>query len=335
MPGTRVFWDSIRWRAAVLTSALVAVVLTAFIWYAVARVEADLIQTGGDRADAAATVLAAQTAQAAQQTLTRLKDTARDPVVRAYLLSPGDRTTGAATASLHHAVGTTQEQTIVLWDTNGHRVLEAAVPPLAATLMPRESAPTAAGLTPLQTSGDVLFTRTVAEVPGDPAQGQPARLGFLVNSHVVRAAPSSTLLSQIVGNGAAVFVGNQSGPVWTDLAHIVPAPHIDLTATAGREFRAANGEPQVGASAIIPQDAAWVLVIAFPRSVIVAPAWQLLKRLVATGVAFMLVATLARGRSQRPRDEAARRAEPRRASARARRLLPGASSPVDETKLGS
>src|SRR5579863_1417537 len=269
-------------------------VLTAFIWYAVARVEADLIQSGGERAEAAATVLAAQTAQTTQQVVTRLNETARAAAVRAFLQSPDDRTKGAATASLHHTIGTTQEQTTVLWDTRGHRVLEVAVPARAATLMPQESAPSAAGQEALQTSGDVLFTRTVVEVPGDPAQGQPARLGFLVNSRVVRAAPSSGLLSQIVGNGATVFIGNQSGSVWTDLARIVPAPHIDATASGGREFRAANGEPQVGASAIIP-GTPWVLVIAFPRSVIVTPAWQLLKRLVAAGVAFMLVATLAAG----------------------------------------
>ena len=306
MPASRFFWNSIRWRAAFLTSALVALVLTAFIWYAVARVEADLIQSGGERAEAAATVLAAQTAQTTQLALTRVKDTARDPAVSAYLLSPRDRTRSAAIASLRHAVGTTQEQAMVLWDTHGHRLLEAAVPPHAAALMPQESAPTAAGLTPLQTSGDVLFTRTVAEVPGDQARGQPARLGFLVNSHVVRAAPSSALLSQIVGNGAAVLVGNQSGPVWTDLDRIVPAPRIDLTVTGGREFRAANGEPQVGASAVIP-GTPWVLVIAFPRSVIVTPAWQLLRRLVATGVFFMMVATLAAGvlsgRVTKPLDE--------------------------------
>jgi len=306
MPATRFFWDSIRWRAAVLTSALVAVVLTAFIWYTVARVEADLIQTGGDRAEAAATVLADQTAQATQLALTRLKDVAREPAIRAYLLSPGDRTKSMATASLHHAVGTTQEQTTVLWDSRGHRVLEAAIPARAATLIPLEPAPTAAGLAPLQTNGDVLFTRTVVEVPGDPAQGQPARLGFLVNSRVVGGASSSTLLSQIVGNGATVFIGNQSGSVWTDLARIVPAPDIDLTATGGREFRAANGQPQVGAAAIIPATP-WVLLIAFPRSMIVTPAWQLLKRLVMTGVAFMLVVTLAAGvlsgRVTKPLDE--------------------------------
>lgn len=306
MAATRFFWNSIRWRAALLTSALVVVVLTTFIWYAVMRVETDLIQTGGDRAEAAATVLAAQTAQSTQQSLTRLKDTARDPAVGAYLLSPNERTKGAATASLRHTVGTTQEQTTVLWDTRGHRVLEAAIPTHASSLMPQESAPSSAGLAPLQTSGDVLFTRTVVEVPGDPAQGQPDRLGFLVNSRVVRTASSSTLLSQIVGNGAAVFIGNQSGSVWTDLARIVPAPHIDVTATGGREFRAANGEPQVGASAIIP-GTPWVLVIAFPRRVIVAPARQLLRRLVATGVAFMLVATFAAGvlsgRVTKPLDE--------------------------------
>jgi HAMP domain-containing protein len=294
MPRNRFFWDSIRWRAALLTTALVAVVLTAFIWYAVARVEAELVQSGCNRAEAAATVLAAQTAQSTVQSLTRINETARDAAVRAFFLSPDDRTKSAAIAGLHHAVVPTQEQTVVLWDTNGHRVLETAFPPRAAASMPDESAPTVVGLTPLQTSGDVLFTRTVADVPGDPAQGQPARLGFLVTSHVIRAAPSSTVLSGIVGTGATVLVGNQSGTVWTDLARIVPAPRIDVTRAGGREFRAANGESQIGAAASIT-GTPWVLVVAFPRSAIVAPAWQLLRQFVAIGVALLVLTMVVAG----------------------------------------
>jgi signal transduction histidine kinase/ActR/RegA family two-component response regulator len=294
MPGTRFFWDSIRWRAALLTSALVAVVLAAFTWYAVARVEADLLQRGGERAEAAAAILADQTAQATQQGLARLREAAGQATVRAAFLSPNDQTTAEAIANVHSAVVPTQEQTIALWDARGHLIAEAAFPPQAATVMPQASAPTAAGLEPLQTHGDVLFTRTVTEVPGESVQGQPARLGFLVTSHVVHASASSTLVNGMVGNGATVLIGNQSGAVWTDLGTIVPAPLIDLRRTGAREFRAANGEGQIGALANIA-GTPWVLVIAFPRSIIVAPAWQLLKRLAAAGAAFMLMTMLAAG----------------------------------------
>lgn len=306
MPRKRFFWDSIRWRAALLTSALVAVALTAFIWYAVARVEADLLQRGAERAEAAAAILAGQTSQATQQALARVNEAARGAQVRAAFVSPNDKTKGEAIASLRRAVALTQEQTIAFWDARGHLIAEAAFPPQAATLMPQEPAPTAARLEPLQTHGDVLFTRTVTEVPGDPAHGEPARLGFLVTSHVVEASASSSVVNGIVGNGATVLIGNQSGPVWTDLTRIVAAPQIDLTRTGGRDFRAPNGESQIGAAATIP-GTPWVLVIAFPRSAIVAPAWQLLRRFAAIGVSLMLltmfIAGALSGRVTKPLDE--------------------------------
>ena len=306
MPGTRSFWDSIRWRAALLTSALVAVVLAGFIWYVVARVEADLLQRGRERAEAAAAILANQTAQATEQAVARLNEAAHEASVRAALVSPNDRTEAEAIASVHRAAAPTQEQTIVLWDTGGRVIAEGAFPSRVASVIPRASAPTAEGPGPLQTHGDVLFTRTVTDVPGDTALGQPARLGVLVTSHVIHATASSTVVNAIVGNGATVLIGNQSGPVWTDLGGIVPAPPIDVTSSGAREFRAANGEEQIGAPANIP-GTPWVLLIEFPRSVIVAPAWQLLKRLVATGAAFLLVTMFAAGalsgRVTKPLDE--------------------------------
>ena len=146
----------------------------------------------------------------------------------------------------------------------------------------------------------------MTEVPGNPTQGEPPRLGFLVTSHVVHANASSTVVNGIVGNGATVLIGNQSGPVWTDLTRIVAAPQIDLTRTGGREFRAPSGESQIGASATIP-GTPWVLVIAVPRSARVAPAWQLLRRFVAIGVGLMLltmfVASALSGRVTKPLDE--------------------------------
>ncbi len=294
MSGTRFFWSSIRWRAALLTSVLVVVVLATFIWYVVARVEADLIKRGGERAESATTVLAAQSAQTTQQGLTRINDIARDAAVRECLLAPSDATKRTAVAIIRRGSGPGQEMAIELWNASGQLVLSEAFPSAAASIMPPESAPAAAGLMPIEAREGVVFTRTVADVPADPAQRTPGHLGYLVISRVIRAAASSTVVNAVVGNAATVLIGNQSGTVWTDLTHAVPAPPIDLTKVGAREFRAANGEAQIGAPANIP-GTPWVMLIAFPRSVVVAPAWQLLRRLVAVGVAFMLLAMLAAG----------------------------------------
>ncbi len=294
MTDTLTFWDSIRWRAAFLTSALVAVVLAAFIWYTFARVRGDLIAAGAERAQTAATALAVQTGQTTQQGLTRINEISRDAVFRNYLSAPTAESERAATAALHAAGAATQDETIALWDTTGRLRLELTFPPGAETVWPQAAAPTAAGLMPLQTYGAILFTRTVAEVPGEPLGGDATPVGYLVISRVVRSSNSSALLKEIVGNGATVLIANQSGSAWSDLQRLVPAPTIDLTGRGGREFRTGDGEAVIGAFTAIP-NTPWVLVVEFPRQVIVAPAWQMLRRLAVAGAAFMMLSMLAAG----------------------------------------
>ena len=285
------FWDSIRWRAAFLTSALVAVVLTAFIWFTFGRVTRDLITGGAQRAQTAATVLAAQSGQSTQQGLARIDDIARDPAIRAYLLSPGPATEAAARSALMRADLPGQEGMTELWDDSGQLKLKMVTPADAAGTFPSDRRPAAAGLLPLEAYGQNVFTRAIADVPGTSSS---AHLGSVDLIRLIRSA-SASRFKDVVGNGAIVLVGNQdtrAGAVWTDLQEAVAAPAIDLTVPGGREFRSGTGEAEIGAFALIP-GTPWVLLVEFPRNVVLAPAWQLLRRLIAAGVLFLVVATLA------------------------------------------
>ena len=292
------FRDSIRARAALLTSLIVTVALAAFTWFAVARVQADLIRRGIERAESAATTLAGQTAQSAQQGLARAHQVASGPEMAAFIQSPTDGTKAAVVAA---AVGTAasaaatapQEQIIEVWDSDGHRLLGEARPAAAAAMIPIEAAaPVTAGLQPLLTNGQVLYSRTIAEIPRNATRPADGRFGYLVISRAVHAAASSALLNGIVGTGATVMIANQSGSVWTDLARVLPPPVMDLSKPGGREFIDGNGKAQIGAPVTIA-GTPWVLVIAFPRSVILAPARQLLGWLSAASLLIIIVATLA------------------------------------------
>lgn len=292
MSGDRPIRYSIRGRAALLTSVLVAVALAAFTWLTVARVRADLIKRGIERAETAAVTLAAQSSQTSQQGVARLAQVASGPAVLSFLREPNDRTKAAVVAAARNPSPVIQEETIVIWDSGGRRLLDASIGIEGArTIPPENGPPSAPGVTPLLTHGDVIFTRSAAEIPADPSQpGQ--RPGYLVVSRVVRATASSNVVNQVVGDDAIVLIGNQSGSVWTDLARIVRPPQIDLSLPGGREFLTADGEPMIGAPATI-SNTPWVLLIAFPRSVIVAPSWQLLGVLIAISVGITIVATLA------------------------------------------
>lgn len=292
MAGNRPLRYSIRGRAALMTSVLVAVALATFTWLTVARVRADLIKRGIERAEAAVATLAPQTSTNTQTGLSRLAQVASGPVVLSFLREPNDQTRAAVIAAARNPSPLTLEETVVIWDNGGRRLLDASVGVEGPRTIPSEDGPpSAAGVTPLLTHGNVLFTRSVTEIPADPKlPGQ--RLGYLVISRVVRATASSNVVNQVVGDDAIVLIGNRSGSVWTDLGKIVRAPQIDLSQSGGREFLSADGEPLLGAPANI-EGTPWVLLIAFRRAVIVAPSWQLLGVLIAISIGITIAATLA------------------------------------------
>jgi signal transduction histidine kinase/CheY-like chemotaxis protein len=289
--GERPVRYSIRGRAALLTSVLVAVALATFTWLTVARVRTDLIERGIERAEAAAATLAAQTAQSSAQNVARLKEAASGPAA-AYLRERSEQNRAAVIAAARNPAPAAQEETVVIWDRAGRRVLDESLGTQGARTIAAEAGPpSTTGVSPLLTHGDVLFTRTVSEIRATPQSSGPP-LGYLVVSRVVRAAATSNVVNRVVGDDAIVLIGNDTGSVWTDLSKIVAPPQIDLNQSGGREFLSAEGEPMIGAPAPIA-NTPWVLLIAFPRAVIMAPAWQLLAVLVVVSIGITIVATLA------------------------------------------
>lgn len=293
MSRDRLFRFSIRGRAALLTSVLVAVALGAFTWVTITRVQVDLITRGLERAESTVTTLATQTASSTQQGQTRLNQVASGPAVREFLRNPNDATRAAVVAAARTPTSTAQEETITIWDGAGRQVLDEVVNASSRTIPAQDRPPSSAGLSPLQVHDGVLFTRSVAEIPADPGQAGEG-VGYLVLSRAVRATTSSSVINRVVGDGATVLIGNQSNSVWTDLGGIVRAPQIDLTERGGREFLGGDGTRLIGAVADIP-GTPWVLLIAFPRSVILAPSWQLLGVLTIVSLVIVGLATLAAG----------------------------------------
>jgi PAS domain S-box-containing protein len=286
-------------------SAFIATVLTAFLWVAFRQVESALLQAGGTRAQAAADQLANLLTQSAQQRLGELQRAARDADVRGYLQHPGDA--AAALARQRLAASTAPGQPAVeLWDVTGHRLIVVAAKPVPGRVSPPDlpdpEPPSSPGVSAFKVSNGVVFWEAIAEVPDEPSEAASSgsrRIGYVFSRRTLSTASTSDVFARLVGSGAVVRIGNQTGGVFTDLSKVVAAPPVDTTRAAVTEYRAADGQGRLGASAPI-RGTPWVAWVEFPRGAVVAPARIFLTRMVLFGLFFIAAAAvLARAISAR------------------------------------
>src|SRR5205807_10455257 len=112
-------------------------------------------------------------------------------------------------------------------------------------------------------------------------RGPPARrLGYIVVRRTLRAAQTTDTLNRLVGNGAVVAVGPQTGGIWTDFSKAVPPPPIDRTRHGIVEYAFANRDRRLGAVSLVA-GTPWAAWIEFPHDRILAPAHAMQRRMIA------------------------------------------------------
>src|SRR5712692_5086207 len=109
---------SLRLRLPLVMSALIAIVLTAFLWVAFRQVESALLEAGGARAQGAADQLANLLTLQTRQRLGDIDRAARSTAVQAYLQHPDESTAAAARQRLA-SVTTAAQPDVELWDDHG------------------------------------------------------------------------------------------------------------------------------------------------------------------------------------------------------------------------
>jgi PAS domain S-box-containing protein len=285
-----------------LTITISIVVVSAIVvlaWAADNQIEASLIRAGGDRAQAVSAQLASLLERSMQQNRQDLHATVARSELRVLLQNPSD-TEAADVVRAQFMSGPIEGlRRVEIWTEAGSRILEVtrAAPGVDTTVaLPELSRPINLGLFPLQSANDVVLTELVDEVrSGGTPQGQ--RLGFVVVRGTLSVNPPG-ILARLVGPDALVLLGNKTGDVWTDLAHVVPAPPIDLNRPGTVEYRRSDGQARLGALAEI-RDTPWAVWVEFPRGVVVAPAAAFLGRmagigLLVVGLSALLVRTVTR-----------------------------------------
>ena len=276
-------WQSLRWRLPFLTSALFALVAIVFLWLAYRQLEATLRDAGGERANFAANQFSALFAQSSQQRLAELRGLAANAALADCLADTSAATLAAAREVLAPLTsGSPAALTLLFTDTD--RLVLSIPNAAAAGVLPERPPPIREGQSGLQRSGDLPYSDTVVSVSGRAG-------GYLVSRRAMAISPGPEVLSRMVGNQAAIELGNRSGDVWTDLARAIPAPPIDLMRAGVVSYRGIDGAPRIGALAPIAATPLTILV-GFPESAMLGPARDYLRRTIFVALLFVAVTVI-------------------------------------------
>jgi signal transduction histidine kinase len=289
--------DSLRWRLPAIISAMIIVVLGAFVWMTNRALEQTLLRVAGDRAQSAAEQVASSMAQSLAKGTIDITRAARSDAVRQYVSQRSDAG-AAALRTLLQPLTAAGQPPVEIWDAQGDCILQIA--PAAserdAALPPPGPAPGAAGLSDFHVEHDVVFYELVADVDGPPADSslaeapaaKPQRTGALVVRRSL--APAQTqMINRLVGNGGVVEVGSRTGGLWTDFSTLRPAPFADATYNRVAEYRTTAGDAKIGALRLIP-GTPWVAWIEFAQDSVLAPGRTLFRRMLAVGGLLVLIA---------------------------------------------
>jgi PAS domain S-box-containing protein len=287
---------SLRWRLPLQIAALIALVLSAFLWMAYQRVEAALARAAGERAQRAADQIAALLD--GRRLLDFVNDLGTDADVRRLAAMRSPEAQARARTRFEALVGAAPRR-IEVWDTGGTLLLAVDIPgsnpgPSSPETVPPGEPPSTTGVSTLQGSRDGVYLDLVAgvheEAPAGSSAPAPRLLGFLRLRSTFAENPPG-VFGRLVGEDVQVRVGNRAGGSWTDFTGLLPAPALDLSKRGVVTYRTAAGDMRLGAVSLIPGTplAAWV---EFPSSEATTPARSFLHRMLGIGLLFTVGAGL-------------------------------------------
>ena len=296
---------SLRLRLPSLISLLIAGVLGTFLWVAYREVDAALAQAGAARAQGVVDQLSGLLAQQQQTRLAAMQQAAASDAVLAFVTQGGDAEAARQRITTLTSAG---QPPVELWNDAGQRLLSVPGPPARtppgatapppAPDIPAPGPPSGTGLSDYHVANGVVFWDAVVEITNETAEeGEPnaestrTRVGFISARGFLSPNSSADAINKLVGAGALLKIGNQSGTVWTDLAKPVDPPPTDMAIAGVSEFISASGERRIGANALI-RGTPWAVWVEFPTAVFVAPAKAFLGRMLMIALAFVAVAAL-------------------------------------------
>lgn len=294
-PGTRRFVVglSIRQRLPLLIAALLCAVVVACTWAAYDGVKQSALGVGRERLLNLTEQLASLSQQSSVTMMNKTAVAANDSAVRAYLQSPSP--------ALRQKAAEVLKQFASAQDQNNLQVeLWAAANNSLALAVPDNASPQPSDLTPefrqsttepfkslgvMRLVNDTIAYPAVVAVKDET--GKP--IGYLVRWRKVASTPEARKqLTDLLGSQSALYLGNSSGNLWTDLEQRAPGPPADLKALHEVTHYSRNGNSVMALGRQI-NGTPWFVVVEFPDQIFLGQARRFLKRMVIIGAGLTLI----------------------------------------------
>jgi PAS domain S-box-containing protein len=256
-------------------TVLLATAITAAVAFAYVQVRRATVAGARERLEGVSKQLTDIFASSMHGTKGQIRRDAQKPELREFLLSPTAKNRSAAQAALE-ALGakTTQTVDVQLLDNSGASVLSNGRnrPPLSAAVRAELLAPLAPG-----DSSRMGSLHMVADTPAfakaAPVTENGRTLGYLVErSRLSASAHDARAISDLIGSGAGVFIGNAGRDLWSDFWIAVDGPPIPSKPGQILEYERHGGT--AGPKYALEKAVAgtpWLLLLELPRDKLLAP----------------------------------------------------------------
>jgi PAS domain S-box-containing protein len=275
-------------------SGLLFVVIGGFWWAAYRTVQRSAREAAAERLERVTHQLHDNLRSGLPQRFADAQQLAARPAIRAFLSSPTQDTRAAAVAELTRFTTLDPVNAAVeIWDNTGRPLLAVGrpLPPLepSAARTLRDSAAGVAGVAtgPLRSLGDTVFFPIIAPITVGRRQGS------VVNWRRLGSSPQGlTQIRDFIGSGAALYVGNSDGDVWTDLLGRVESPPAPARTDSGLvEYQRSDRHSFIAWRMPI-RGTPWQLLVEFPRERVYAANRILLRRLALIALGLIIVGGL-------------------------------------------
>jgi signal transduction histidine kinase len=133
--------------------------------------------------------------------------------------------------------------------------------------------------------GDSMYYPIIA-----PVADKKHILGYIVCWQIVQATQKAVaLLSQLMGTGATMYIGNADGSLWTDLIKPVPNPPVKFEHIHDFiEYNAPNGQRVIATAQFIP-NTEWVAFVDFSEQTLLEGVIYFMKWITVIGVVITVI----------------------------------------------